>query len=255
MTCQVFIYFYTPLNLVVDIGNTRTKTALYQGNTLVDLSIHQHFEDIFLGDLIEKSSNIIVGSVLNDVDELLCKLRTLKPCQLFTTQTPIPIQNKYQSISSLGSDRIAASIGANYLYPNNNVLVIDAGTCIKYNFTNSNNEYLGGAISPGIEMRFKALNQLTAKLPLVTFNKNFDELIGNTTENSILSGVINGTIHEIDGVINRYKLIFPDLICVLTGGDAEYLSNRLKNSIFTHQNLVLKGLNDILNYSIETNTL
>jgi type III pantothenate kinase len=242
------------LNLVVDIGNTRTKTALYQGDTLVDLSIHDHYESIFLEDLIEKSSNIIVGSVLNDVDALLSKLATLKPCQLFTTQTQIPIQNKYQSISSLGSDRIAASIGAYYLYPNNNVLVIDAGTCIKYNFTNSNNEYLGGGISPGIEMRFRALHQLTAKLPIVTFNKNFDELIGNSTENSILSGVINGTIQEIDGVINSYKLNFPNLICVLTGGDAEYLSNRLKNSIFTHQNLVLKGLNDILNYSIETNT-
>jgi type III pantothenate kinase len=241
------------LNLVVDIGNTRTKTALYQGETLVDLSIHNHYESIFLGDLIEKSSTIIVGSVLNDVDAFLSKLRTLKPCQLFTSQTQIPIQNKYQSISSLGSDRIAASIGAYYLYPNNNVLVIDAGTCIKYNFTNSNNEYLGGGISPGIKMRFKALNQLTAKLPLTPFNKNFDELIGNSTENSILSGVINGTIQEIDGVINSYKLNFPDLICVLTGGDAEYLSNRLKNSIFTHQNLVLKGLNDILNYSIETN--
>ncbi len=242
------------MNLVVDIGNTRTKTALYQGDTLVDLSIHDHYESIFLEDLIEKSSNIIVGSVLNDVDALLSKLATLKPCQLFTTQTQIPIQNKYQSISSLGSDRIAASIGAYYLYPNNNVLVIDAGTCIKYNFTNSNNEYLGGGISPGIEMRFRALHQLTAKLPIVTFNKNFDELIGNSTENSILSGVINGTIQEIDGVINSYKLNFPNLICVLTGGDAEYLSNRLKNSIFTHQNLVLKGLNDILNYSIETNT-
>ena len=243
------------MNLVVDIGNTRTKTALYQGETLVDLSIHNHYEDIFFGDFIERSSHIIVGSVLNDVDALIYKLSKLKPCQLFTTQTQIPIQNKYQSISSLGSDRITASIGAYYLYPNNNVLVIDAGTCIKYNFTNSNNEYLGGGISPGIEMRFKALNQLTAKLPLTPFNKNFDELIGNSTENSILSGVINGTIQEIDGIITCYKSDFPNLICVLTGGDAEYLSNRLKNSIFTHRNLVLKGLNDILNYSIETNTL
>lgn len=243
------------MNLVVDIGNTRTKTALYQGETLVDLSIHNHYEDIFFGDFIERSSNIIVGSVLNDVDALISMLSKLKPCQLFTTQTQIPIQNKYQSISSLGSDRIAASIGAYSLYPNNNVLVIDAGTCIKYNFTNSNNEYLGGGISPGIEMRFKALNQLTAKLPLTPFNKNFDELIGNSTENSILSGVINGTIQEIDGIITCYKSDFPNLICVLTGGDAEYLSNRLKNSIFMHRNLVLKGLNDILNYSIETNTL
>jgi type III pantothenate kinase len=153
----------------------------------------------------------------------------------------------------LGSDRISAAVGGYYLYPNKNVLVIDAGTCIKYNFTNSNNQYLGGGISPGIEMRFKALQKFTDKLPLIEIDLNFNSLIGASTQSSILSGVLNGTISEIDGIINLYKLQFPDLICILTGGDSQYLANRLKNSIFTHQNLVLKGLNNILNYTIETN--
>lgn len=237
------------MNLIVDIGNTRTKTALYQGSTLVNLSIHNHYEDIFFGDFIEKCSNIIVGSVLNDVDEVLSKLNKFKPSQLFTAQTQIPIQNKYQSISSLGSDRIAASIGAYYLYPNKNVLVIDAGTCIKYNFTNSNNDYLGGGISPGIAMKFKALHKFTSKLPLVTQELEETALIGRDTESSIMSGVLNGTCSEIDGIINSYKDSYPDLICILTGGDSTYLANHLKNSIFTHPNLVLKGLNDILNYN------
>lgn len=249
MTCQVFFYFYNLLNLVVDIGNTRIKTALYQGNTLVDLSIHNHYEDIFSGNFIEKSTNIIVSSVLNDVDQIISELSKLKPCQLFTAQTKIPIQNKYESISSLGSDRIAASIGAYTLYPNKNVLVIDAGTCIKYNFTNSNNEYLGGGISPGIAMKFKALHQFTSKLPLIDRDLEETVLIGRDTASSISSGVLNGTCSEIDGIINSYKEKYPDLICILTGGDSIYLSNHLKNSIFTHSNLILKGLNDILNYN------
>ena len=241
------------MNLVVDIGNTRTKTALYDGENLVELFILKSPEDIFTTNLLEKCTQIIVGSVKNDVSFLLSELSKSKPSTLFTSLTKIPIQNNYQSISTLGSDRISASVGAFYLYPNKNVLVIDAGTCIKYNFTNSQNHYLGGGISPGIEMRFKALQQFTAKLPLVKIDVNFNSLIGNSTQSSISSGVLNGTISEIDGIINLYKLQFPDLICVLTGGNSQYLANHLKNSIFTHQNLVLKGLNDILNYTIETN--
>ena len=160
----------------------------------------------------------------------------------------------YKSISTLGSDRLLASIGAYFSYPKSNVLVIDAGTCIKYNFTNSDNHYLGGGISPGITMKLKSLHDYTAKIPLIEFDENFNLLIGDSTQHSILSGVLNGTIAEIDGIINTYKLHYPDLICLLTGGDSEYLANRLKNSIFTHQNLVLKGLNDILNYTIEINS-
>jgi type III pantothenate kinase len=151
----------------------------------------------------------------------------------------------------LGSDRLAASIGAYSLHPNSNVLVIDAGTCIKYNFTNFKNEYLGGSISPGIEMRFKSLEHFTSKLPLINFDASYRELIGENTKNSILSGVINGSIAEIDGIMFDYKSKFPNIICILTGGDSEFLAKRLKNSIFTHQNLVLKGLNDILNYNLE----
>ncbi len=241
------------MNLVIDIGNTRTKTALFDGENLVELFILKSPEDIFNANLLENCTQIIVSSVKDDVKIFLSELSKLKPTIFFTSLTKTPIENNYESLSTLGSDRISAAVGGYYLYPNKNVLVIDAGTCIKYNFTNSNNQYLGGGISPGIEMRFKALQEFTDKLPLIEIDLNFNSLIGDSTQSSILSGVLNGTISEIDGIINLYKLQFPDLICVLTGGDSQYLANRLKNSIFTHQNLVLKGLNNILNYTIETN--
>lgn len=238
------------MNLVVDIGNTRTKAALYIGNTLIEFRTYENPKDLFKSDLMTKCSKIIVSSVA-ETDDLFIELSKLKETILFTAQTQIPIVNDYESLSTLGSDRVLASIGAYYLYPKSNVLVIDAGTCIKYNFTNSENHYLGGGISPGITMKLKSLHDYTAKLPLIEFDNNFNSLIGDSTQHSILSGVLNGTIAEIDGIINTYKLHYPDLICLLTGGDSEYLANRLKNSIFTHQNLVLKGLNDTLNYNIE----
>lgn len=202
-------------------------------------------------ELITPCQRAIIGSVVDDINEFHEKLNAILPAQLFQTTTPIPFKNCYQSAATLGSDRIAAAVGAFTLYPSCNVLVIDAGTCIKYNFTNNHNEYLGGGISPGLQMRFKALHQFTSKLPLVEFNSETISLIGNTTQQSIISGVVKGTIAEIDGIINEYKNQYPDLVCVITGGDSEYLCKQLKNSIFANQNLVLKGLNDILNYNLE----
>ena len=240
------------MNLIIDIGNTRVKAALFKGNTPINLKIYSSLNHLLSDNLFIKQANkAIIATVVDGLESDIIELNKIIPTSVFSTSTKIPLTNLYQSASTLGSDRTSASVGAYYLHPNSNVLVIDAGTCIKYNFTNANNEYLGGGISPGIEMKFKAVHQFTSRLPLIEFNSSFTDLIGTTTENSILSGVLNGTIAEIDGVINEYKLQFRDLICVLTGGDSEYLAKRLKNSIFAHQNLVLKGLNDILNYNLE----
>lgn len=240
------------MNLVIDIGNTRVKTALFKEDQLFELRMYDSVSEL-LSDLtfIKQAQNAVIGSVIDDLDLFYSGINSIIPTIIYTHETKIPVLNLYHSASTLGSDRIAAAIGANTMYPNQNVLVIDAGTCIKYNFTNSNNEYLGGAISPGLQMRFKALEHFTSKLPLVELDTNFDELIGTNTQKSILSGVLNGAVAEIDGFINDYKRQYPNIICVLTGGDSEYLAKRLKNSIFAHQNLVLKGLNDILNYNLE----
>lgn len=238
------------MNLVIDIGNTRVKAGLFKGMELLDLKSYSSLKDLAQDtDFIKKSKRMIIGSVVDGLEEEINILQSLGSLHIFKTDTKIPLKNLYKSASTLGSDRLAASLGAYYLFPSKNVLTIDAGTCIKYNFCNKNNEYLGGGISPGISMRFKALHHYTSKLPLIEVDYSYTELIGNTTQTSILSGVLNGILLEIDGIINQYQKQFPDLICVLTGGDSEYLAKRLKNSIFVHQNLVLKGLNDILNYN------
>lgn len=242
------------MNLVIDIGNTRVKAALFKGNSLFEHKVYDTINDVLLDKaFISQAKKAIIGSVVNQLDDFYKTLNLIIPTIVFTSETKIPLTNLYQSSSTLGSDRLSASVGAYYLYPNANVLVIDAGTCIKYNFTNSKNEYLGGGISPGIQMRFKALHEFTSKLPFIEADFSYVDLIGTNTENSILSGVLNGSVAEIDGIINEYKTRFTDTICVLTGGDTEFLAKRLKNSIFAHQNLVLKSLNDILNYNLEKN--
>lgn len=239
------------MNLVIDIGNTRVKAALYREDLLEDLKIYETVDELLLDTILNQEvKKIIVGSVVDNLEDFYRTLRGYAPTLLFTSDTKIPLINLYHSATTLGSDRLSASVGAYFLQPNRDVLVIDAGTCIKYNFTTSKNEYLGGGISPGIQMRFKALHHFTSKLPLITLSENTIELIGTNTHNSILSGVVNGTISEIDGIINQYKLQYPGILVLLTGGDSEYLAKRLKNSIFAHQNLVLKGLNDILNYNL-----
>ena len=150
----------------------------------------------------------------------------------------------------LSAHRLALATAANYYYPNKNVLVIDAGTCITYDLVNASNQYLGGGISPGIEMRYKSLNYFTSKLPLLN-SKRESELIGTDTNRSIQSGVINGVISEIDGVISQYIHEFDDLTVVLTGGDSEFLSKRLKNSIFANSNFLLDGLNHLIQFNLD----
>ena len=139
-------------------------------------------------------------------------------------------------------------VAAHFLYPNRNVLVIDAGTCITYDLINKNEEYFGGSISPGLTIRFNALHTFTGKLPLVS-HRNYYELAGNDTETSILSGVINGFLFEVDSVIDSYRDRYDDLKVLVCGGDYQFLADRLKNSIFAIPELVLVGLNEILDYN------
>jgi type III pantothenate kinase len=235
------------MNLVIDLGNTRAKAALFKDHELIEAKAYNSVKDFENDrDFYSKATRCIVGSVTNTHEEITKLLGHSKDILFFMAHTPVPLKNLYTSALTLGSDRLAAAVGAYSIYPNKNVLVIDSGTALKFNFTNEKNEYLGGAISPGLQMRFKSLQHFTDKLPLVFFNAGFDKLIGQTTEESILSGVINGILQETDGIINEYKKLYPDLTIVVTGGDTDFFAKHLKNRIFTHPNLVLTGLNETL---------
>ncbi|MDO9186011.1 MAG: type III pantothenate kinase [Bacteroidia bacterium] len=241
------------MNLIIDIGNTRIKAALFENAELKHFFVFESTNALIEAGLFETYpiKHCIVATVVDSVEYFIDQLKEKTQTQVFTSQMPVPIINLYLSANTLGSDRLAAAVAGASLFPGKNVVVIDAGTCVKYNFVNSNNEFIGGAISPGLKMRFKALNTFTSKLPLLDVNEKFDSLIGTTTAESILSGVEMGIIAEVEGLIDSYKELFPDINVVLTGGDANFFEKRLKRRIFADSFLILKGLNCILDHNLK----
>lgn len=240
------------MNLVLDFGNTRIKAAIFEKGVLKQDFVFKQIneaEQVLLA--LPNITHCLVASVTAKHLALVDLLKAKFPVMLFEANTPTPLNNLYQSALTLGSDRLAASVGAYTLYPNQAVLTIDAGTCIKYNFVNAQNQYLGGAISPGIPMRLKAMHHFTHALPLVEFDKNYDKLTGQTSAESLLSGALLGAACEADSMIDRYRTQHPELLVVLTGGDSDYLSKQLKNRFFAHPKLLLQGLDTILRYNLE----
>tara|TARA_R110002049_G_scaffold155557_4_gene320468 strand:- start:58 stop:786 length:729 start_codon:yes stop_codon:yes gene_type:complete len=240
------------MNLIVDAGNTSIKMAVYKGKVLVSfasilpLNFLNYLKNIF--NEFPHIKNAIVSSVRTLGEEDVKQLSVYCKVYVLSAATKIPFKNKYGTPKTLGVDRIALAAAAFYHNKNGNTLVVDAGSCITYDLINSRGEYLGGAISPGISMRFHAMHNQTANLPLVEKEGDF-ELIGNSTKTGMQSGVVNGICFEIDGVISRYKDKFADLTVILTGGDAQFLSKRLKNTIFAHSNFLVEGLNCLLEYN------
>jgi len=230
------------LKLIIDQGNTQTKLALFQQKKLLKKIVYN--QDNQLREL-ESQADVVILSSVGDASAVLKELE--KDPLLLTTNTILPIVNLYESPENLGNDRIAAVVAAATQFPKSNVLVIDAGTCITLDLFMKEG-YQGGSIAPGIHMRLKALHQQTERLPLVDFGGEVD-IIGKNTIQSIQSGVINGVLAEIDGMIDRYKSQFSDLKVMLTGGDFQLFEKGLKNSIFADPDLVLKGLNEILDYN------
>jgi type III pantothenate kinase len=240
------------MNFVVDFGNTRIKAAIFNGSILEHSYVFNSVSGLIEGiKEIPDFKNCLVGSVTAMHNEFMKAIPKGKNVILFAATTPIPLKNLYKSALTLGSDRIAGSVGSFSFYPNQNVLTVDAGTCIKYNFVNAHNEYLGGAISPGLPMRLKAMKEFTHALPMVEMDKTFTDLVGTNTKDSMLSGALTGAVAEVDGMIDKYLLNYANLQVVLTGGDADYLGKQLKNRLFANQNLLLYGLNTILNYNLE----
>jgi len=243
------------MKLIIDIGNTRVKTALFDDSGIAELITIEDLSIDFLTELFSKHQNIrsaIMASVREVKQEITGLLSSKTRFIRLDETTPLPFVNKYATPNTLGNDRVAAVAGASSLFPGQNVLVIDAGSCITYDFINATGEYLGGSISPGINMRFLALNSFTGKLPLINFDSGRQaKLTGTDTSESILSGVQNGVLQEVDGIINAYKQQYSEVNVVVSGGDYKYFDKYLKNNIFASPNIVLTGLNRILDFNEE----
>ena len=240
------------MNLVIDIGNTLIKYAVFENSTLL---LHQSSESgLFLSKVKElfgqfpKIRHALISSVgklehkERDVVSLFCKVHVL------SHDSKVPFKNSYATPHTLGMDRVALATAAFYHNPRGNTLVIDAGTCITYDMVNDAGEYIGGAISPGIQMRYRAMHDQTAGLPLLEPEEVLD-FVGNSTNASMHSGVINGVSREVDGVIDQYRSRFQDLTVILTGGDSHFFAKRLKNTIFANSKFLLEGLNYLLEYN------
>ncbi|MEP0262476.1 type III pantothenate kinase [Dokdonia sp.] len=236
------------MQLIIDVGNTRVKVAVFDDDVIVakiTITLLQFVEKLgdFVADYPVKKA--IISSVGRLSQEQARSVQLRFPTILLSHKTPLPFVNDYATPETLGVDRLALVAAFAKAYSGKNGLIIDAGTCITYDFINAEGHYKGGAISPGVQLRYKTLNNLTANLPLLEM-KIPETIVGDSTETAIHSGVMIGIAKEIDGIIDQYKSDFGVDTIILTGGDAEILSKRLKNSIFAHSNFLMEGLNYIL---------
>lgn len=241
------------MNLCIDIGNTKTKLAVFdkEGNLQFFLG-EEVINNKSIAAILEKFDiqQAIISSVRGDNEELKKYLeQRLKTVIELSYQTKVSIKKDYCTPETLGNDRLAVAVGAAYLYPNENVLIVDAGTCITYDFVTKEGVYKGGSILPGIVMRFRALHHFTAKLPLVE-PLILEDFVGKSTATSIQTGIMQGVLHELRGFGEQYQQKYGIIRLVITGGDTSYFESQLKNVIFAQPNLVLIGLNQILVYNI-----
>jgi len=216
--------------LLADFGNTRVKAAVLENGRL------RHVDDMMKVD--------VDGGMwcsVHPLDSKVTEWMTAHGMKQFTADTPIPIKNAYSSPRSLGMDRLAAAVGAWSMQSGHDMLVVDAGTAITFDFVSADGVYHGGNIAPGIELRFKSLHEHTGALPLVNA-EGMVPMFGQDTETAIRSGVINGIRHELDGYLAELASIYPSLLVFLTGGDAEFFDIKAKSSTFAVPDLVLRGL-------------
>jgi len=237
------------MNIVVDYGNSSAKVGIFDHRELID---HRAFTDsgelrAFLENF--SADHFIISTVTENAHTVSGWAKQARKKFILDATLPLPIKNKYATPHTLGVDRIAGVCGAQSMLPGFDCLVIDAGTCITYDMIDREANFLGGGISPGMRMRFQAVHTFTAKLPLINPVPDVP-LIGDTTETCIQSGVINGLTAELNGIISQYQQKFDGLKVILSGGDARFFENKLKGTIFAVPELVLSGLNSILNYNV-----
>ena len=242
------------MNLVIDIGNSRVKLSVFnRGDVIFTIPLDEITPENI--QMLKEEHPSLTQAILSTTRDVSSDLTDYLTNNFDTfieldSETPLPIENLYETKETLGKDRLAAVVGAFDLYPNTNVLVIDAGTAITFDIINEKGQYLGGNISPGLAMRFKALNKFTGRLPLVQKN-DFENLYGRTTEEAIRAGVQHGIVFETDKAIETFKEFYNNLKVIITGGDAKFFDKKLKNSFFVHFNLTALGLNRILEHNGE----
>ena len=244
------------MKLIIDIGNTVVKMVAFRGDEPVEEIRSEGGELSCLDAFVDKYSfrSGIVGTVRDlAVIESEALSRLPFPILHFSHETPVPITNRYRTPETLGSDRLAAVIGASSLKPGKDLLIIDAGTCITYEVIDARGNYWGGNIAPGMQMRLRALHEFTARLPLVEAEGEVPGM-GYNTETAIRSGVLRGMKYEIEGYIKSMRSKFPNLLVFLTGGDHINFDTNIKNIIFSDKYIVPRGLNKILDYNEELRT-
>ena len=232
-----------PTTLCFDFGNTRKKVAVFNKDKLSEVLPLSDDHPETLQTLIDKfhPEKTILSSVIDHHPAIEKLLSSQTKFHRLNHLTRLPFTTPVNKPETIGADRLALAAAAVHFYPKKNNLVIGMGTCITYNFINKYHEFLGGAISPGMEMRFKTLNQFTAQLPLINAESNIP-LIGYDTKTNILSGVLLGLTNEMDGFIDAYKEKFRNFNVLLTGGDLVHLASHFKNKIFADPDLIFKGL-------------
>ncbi|WP_018343499.1 type III pantothenate kinase [Cytophaga aurantiaca] len=236
------------MNIVLDVGNTYIKAGAFEGDTLCWTHVYSEMSEVILKVQETKPAHVFVSSVRKD--KLFDALTASTNLLYFNSETVLPIKIDYKTPDTLGTDRIAAAVGATVLYPKQHNLIFDLGTCLTHGIVDQDHIYHGGSISPGLEMRLKALPHYTAKLPLVEIPSEKIELTGKSTTESILSGVICGMQFEIEGFVAAYQNKYPTINVLLTGGNSSLFEKRLKEAIFVVAELNLIGLNRILNYNV-----
>lgn len=231
------------VTLCFDFGNTRLKCGVFDDGSLTEVLTLENDNDSTISSLAHRyqPAKSLLSSVIDHNPGMEQVLSAASKFHKLNHHSKVPVTTPVAKPETIGADRLAMVVAACELFPGKNNLVIGLGTAITYNFINKNSEFLGGGISPGMEMRFKSLEVFTAKLPLVQKNWNFP-LIGYDTRTNILSGVLLGMAKEIDGIIDSYSDKYNNLNVVLTGGDSTYFARLLKNEIFADLNLIFKGL-------------
>ena len=229
--------------LCFDFGNTRLKVALFQNAKLAEVIVIENDEQGTIESLLKEfePQKIILSSVIDHNPGIEIQLASGAKFHKLNHLSNLPFTTPVGKPETIGADRLALSAAAVYFFPKQHNLVIGMGSCITYNFINADHEFLGGGISPGMEMRMRSLNQFTAKLPIVKPDGNVP-LVGYDTVTNILSGVVMGMAKEIDGFIDVYKERYGNFNVHLTGGDLVYLAPHLKNQIFADPELIFKGL-------------